>query len=731
MSHPVRIVNPIQRIYLMTTIAVSLPVLASGQAPELSADEPIAYTADNGMLIATGNAVYEDENTRVEADTIEYNRIEDRIDASGNVRVTREGMRLLTERLIYDAKTKHVSAGKFRAGYPPLFIEGESFEGTLDEIDFSKVTVYFREPVANSPKLEVNSGKYVAGESVSGKGLRLNAIGGFKLPLPGFDYAFGSATADVDARIGFRNSLGAFVRTRWLYPYSQSLAVGGNVDVFSRRGMLVGPAANWTLQDETLNVFVDSGWIHDHDSDARGEDLLGNRIEQSRGFVRFGMDSNRDGTSQLKVRGNYISDSEMYRDFRRNEYFDQFQPDHFVDYTWQRENLLINAFARTQINDYYGMIERLPELSLEWLPAQLGESGLYLQATAGFSRYRRVDISNLALPVVLPDGPLGLVNNRDPYGSSSVEQISSPFHNRLDSAITLTRPLTGPFGSQIVLRAGGRWTQYRRSQSDTLPSLTEDRWVGELGFDIERAYVRTFAIDRLDWNISRIRHVSRFNLQYRWHPGGDDAAAAIPDYDDFVYNARRPVLDLADIRHTDAMREWNVARLGWENTLLAANKDDNYRDYLSLGLYQDILFSADPGQDEWDALYAEIDYKPFNWLAFQWRQKVLTEQEETEAAFLRTVLHSADLWSLAIQAEYLNGGIEQYQAEGNYRLSENLGLIAYLHYDAENSTFTRQQYGFSRRFGNVWQLEMYVALNDENEREDDFSIGMRVTWLSF
>jgi hypothetical protein len=179
------------------------------------------------------------------------------------------------------------------------------------------------------------------------------------------------------------------------------------------------------------------------------------------------------------------------------------------------------------------------------------------------------------------------------------------------------------------------------------------------------------------------------------------------------------------------LREWNVARLGWENTLLAAGEDLAYRDYLSLDLYQDILFSADPGSDEWDALYAEIDYKPFSWLDLQWRQKIATEQEETEAAFLRAVMHSADLWSITLQAEYLSGGIEQYEMAANYRLSENLGLIGYWHYDAELSTLTRQQYGFSRRFGNVWQLEMYVAFNNENDREDDFSVGMRVRWLSF
>jgi len=126
-----------------------------------------------------------------------------------------------------------------------------------------------------------------------------------------------------------------------------------------------------------------------------------------------------------------------------------------------------------------------------------------------------------------------------------------------------------------------------------------------------------------------------------------------------------------------------------------------------------------------------VDYEPFPWLDLQWRQKLRTENKDTEAAYLRAILHSADLWSLSLQAEYLRGGIEQYELQADYRLSENLGLIGYWHYDADLDTITRQQYGFTRRFGNVWQMEMYVAFNNENEREDDFSIGMRVLWLSF
>ncbi|MFO7725693.1 MAG: hypothetical protein R6V45_09105, partial [Oceanipulchritudo sp.] len=92
---------------------------APGQAPELSAEQPIAYSEETGLLIASENAVYRDENTTVEADEIRYNRNDEQIEARGNVRVTRVGLRLLARELTYNTAARSFSATGFRVGYPP------------------------------------------------------------------------------------------------------------------------------------------------------------------------------------------------------------------------------------------------------------------------------------------------------------------------------------------------------------------------------------------------------------------------------------------------------------------------------------------------------------------------------------------------------------------------------------------------------------------------------------
>ncbi len=725
--------RPILPLLLAALWAGALPHgRAAGGEPELSADRPITYSAETGFLIAAGNAVYVDENTVVEADEIRYDRANGRIEASGNVRVTRAGLRLLARHVSYDARTRTLTATAFRAGYPPLFIEGETFSGTLDQLDFSRVSLYLREPVAEAPRLSVREGRWLVGQSVRGSGLRLKALGDFGLPLPSTTFRFGQPGIDVDARLGFRNNLGAYFQSFWLYPLGPEWSAGGNLDAYSKRGALLGPALRWRDPEGRVHAFLNTAWIHDHDSGARGEDLRGVRIGPDRGFAEGGFSArNAAATLQLQGRAAYLSDSEVLRDFRRDWYFQQFQPDAFADFTWQNGPFLLNVFARGRVNNSYGLVERLPEISAEWLPSELGRTGLFLQAGAAATRYRLQELVPGTLSVVFPDLPLGLPPLPVQGGALPAALQAAPFHHRLDGAVTLTRPWHGPAGIELVLRAGGRATAYHRERLGAQPSRSGERWVGELGLDLSHTLARTWIVDQPRWDLERLRHQSRLLLQYRWHPGADGGPDFLPAFDRLAYQSRPPVLDLADLRHLDGLQNWNLARFGWEHRLLAAAKDAPYREFLAFNLYQDLRFETEPGAAAWDALYLSTELVPFPWLRLQWTCKFRPEQQDTEATFLRIGLRSADLWSLDLRAEYLQGAIHQYVLDGRYRVSEHLGLLASWHYDARRDDWTEQRYGFTRRFGNAWQLECYVSLSENNDRDSRFSTGLRLRWLSF
>lgn len=718
----------IRTLSLLSMVYPVVPV--SAQAPELSADEPIAYSEDTGMLIATGNAVYTDEDTTVEADEILYNRDSNQIQASGNVRVTRKGVRLLANSVNYDAANKTFSADQFRAGYPPAFISGQSFSGSLEEIDFNDINLYFRDPVPGSARVSVGHATYVSEQYLRAEGVGFSSFGDFTVPLPGFTYVFGTPSMDLDVSAGYQDNLGAYLQTEWLYPFYQSLAMGANFDLYSRRGVLIGPVLEYRSPDRRVRAFLNSGWIQDGSRRERGTDILGLPIDEDRGFANFGIQLRNEGSLQLQARGTYLSDSEILRDFRPGSYFDLYHPDTFADFTWQQSNFLLNVFARTQINDFYQMVERLPEVRAEWLPSEIAQTGFYIQAAATATRYRMQEIVPSTGTVAFPPNPLGLPSFSGLTGPLPGDMVSTEVYQRLDGNATLTRPFHGPAGIDLVLRGGVRWTYY--DSDNRFPSGTgsDERLMGELGFDLSQTLARTYRVDLPRLDIEKLYHQSRVSLKYRWHPGAEDSPNA-PPFDLYSYHANPASIDLADLWHLDGLRDWSVARFGWEHEFMMAGSEGTYRDFLLLNIYQDLLLSEDRGEDEWEALYAQVNFTPASWFRLSFAQKFRTEGLRSEAAFMRATLRSSDLWSVSLQAEYLKRAIEQYRIDGWYRLSETVGIFGNWQYDAFLKTWSLQRYGISKRFANTWQVELYLTLTDADDRKGDYGVGVRVNWLSF
>lgn len=736
----VRNVKLIRFFLPFSLLLTALPALAQGQEPELSADEPIAFASEKGLLVATGNAVFRDRNTLVEAEEIRYHRPTGRVEAEGNVRVTREGLRVLSERLEYDTASRRIESGPFRAGYPPLFLEGDSFSGTLEELDFSKVTVHFREPSPDAPSLSIEEGKWVVDDSISGSGLKFNLIGGFGLPLPGLNVATEGTEATIDGSLGYREQLGAYARGSLLYPFRPGLSAGGNLHLYSRRGVLLGPrlAAEGGDGSTRWELDLDGGWIADEgDAGELGEDILGDPVGDERGYLHAeGRLSDIGAQSGWQVRAatGIRSDSEVLRDFRPDLYRDFYQPDSFIDTSIQNGRFLLSTLARWQLNEDSTIVERLPDLSLQWLPGSLGQTNWNWQASIDVVRYRLQE-ADFPVSIPFPDGPLGLASASMPSpfipAGASGDLLDSPVYDRLGGHITLTRGFALPYGLRLELRAGGLWREYRREAGRGRPAFDEETLIGELGADLSQTLVRTYRLEKAPFGLETVRHVSRFGLQYRWHPREEEEGTEEPLPGFRPYLPQAPVLDLAALDDLDRLPEWSVLRLAWEHRLRGAFADGERRDLLRLRLLQDIRLDAPSGSDEWEAAYVEARLTPLPFIDLLWRQKIRTEDGETENNLVGVSLYSSDLWSVELLATYLQNAIETYQLRSRYRLNENYGLSGYWEYDARLKAWTEQRYGLTRRFGNSWRLETYVAFTDEDRREAEFSVGLRVTLLSF
>ncbi|MCC5835355.1 MAG: hypothetical protein JJU20_11530 [Opitutales bacterium] len=693
--------------------------------PELSADEPISYSADEGLLTALGNAVYEDERVRVEADRIDYNRRLNQVQAKGNVRVTRQGFRLVTHSMTYDAGKRHMVTGPYRAAYPPIYIEGDGFEGNPDQIDFSGSRIYYREPLPGSPSVAALSATWLPGNSISGEGIQFSPFRGLQVPLPSLDYEFGAPTLSATGELGFKSSVGAFARGEFLYPVDPHWGVGANIGLYSRRGLMIGPTLAFHRRegDRHTDLFLRSGYISDQGGEGRlGEDRRGQAIDKDRGLIEWGL-QHRQESFDLTAKGTYISDSEIMRDFHSRDYYRDTEPDHFLEARYHWNHWILTAFYRQSLNTAYNLTERLPELRIDRLPREIGQTGIYQDIALGYGRYRKVRIDDGFTPISLPSMPWSLQDqDLDPDG----------WWDRVDGWYHVERPMRIAGTLDFTPLATARWTHYASSwPQQTRSSESIDRVMGEVGFDLSMQGEAFFEYSNRIWRIDGVRHLSRPLIQYRYLPGGSYAANRIPALDTFTYSPLKPTLDLTQLRHVDQLDDLNLMRFGWENRIQTRDRDGLPRDLAEFHLYQDLVFSRAPGEPSWDAFYLEGRLFPARWMDLGFEQKYRPESQQLEASRLLLSLYSGDAWRARVTADYLRGSIKLYGLDLDYQLTPEYLLGASIRYNARTESFTRQRYAIRRSFGRVWELEVYFSLHSGDIRESRTSFGLGIHLLNF
>ncbi len=711
-------------LLLLALLAVS----AHASQPELSADEPIAFDAREQTLTARGNARLVDRDTVFEADEIIFHRRDDRVVATGNVRVSQPGFRLITNRLVYDTATRRFEVERFRAGYPPLFVEGDAFEGTREEIDFSRGTLYLNEPEPQSLRVAAESGRIEPGDRfrVSGPSLRVGRVPA--IPLPSFQRSVeGAAPLDFRGEIGYRQNLGAFGRSAIVAPVGEKWGAGANFDLYSNRGVLFGPILRYQTEGEggdSLFAELSTGFIRDESAAKRGTDFLGAPVPRDRAFADAAV-RQRSGPWRTTARATAMRDSETHRDFRPDRYDEAQQPDSFLETLYLADNWVASLFARANFNRYHPMVERLPELRFDYLPTPVGETGFLQTAELHFLNYRRQSLeAAFAPPVFAPFLDFGI----PPEGGIGI--VSDSAVTRLGGAWRIEHPLALARWLHLRPLAGARFTFFDAGRGPR-EGRGAHYWRGELGFDLTAQAHAEWDVQSRTWGIEGIRHIVRPVLRYRWQPVDGDPTTALPGYDAAPFLPTLPTIDLMDDRALDSAEERHVLRFGLENLLQTRGEAGAARSLARLNLYQDLVLSNPAGTPDWEATYLQFETTPARWLHLEVAQRFRTESPRLDETRFLAHLRSAERWRLTLSADYLNGFISQYAVDGYYQLNPRFGLLAGARYDERLDRMTRHYYGIRQRLGRSWEIEYSVIFNEGTTREDDFQVGLRVFLHTF
>ena len=695
----------------------------SGALPELSSIEPLEYDEESQRLVARGDARLDFENTRIRADRITYYQNFFLADASGNVAISRDGGRLIADRLSFESQENIFSVGILRTGQWPYYVSGISAGGKIENTEIQSASLYYGNPSPYSLSISSDEVRYVNEEdgeyvSMDGATFRIGRIPFFY--LPGYQHYLSDAAYLLDINAGSDSELGYYLQTTSLFPVTSWLRTGANLDYYSKRGLLAGPTAQYVYNSSSQSIVgaLSTGAINDKGSQAeRNVDALNRQIDPKRYFTEWRHKHHIGERLTATASASHWSDSDLTRDFRDDIFYENQLPDNFAELSYAGDNWIVSAFGRFRPNNFQLVQERTPEIRFDLLPIPVPNTGAYHRATASYVQLNE---------------DLG---RNSPGNTIEGKSNRSDLTYRIEQPIQLTNWLT------LTPLAGARLTQYENQQIDSLapffsvPLTTTldssfSREIYELGFDLEaRAYANYPTFNKA-WGIDGLRHLVRPTLRYRCYSDPDDVNQ-IAAIDRQVLDLKRPLLDLSDLRNVDQIAKTHLIRLGVENLFQTRSKDYGSRTLAALNFYQDIIFEKNlrydgDKEDSFNATWAELVLNPAPWLKFDLASRFKTESFTLEELRTGTTIKSGEIWQLGLSTYLLNKRIDQYRLDHIYLINERLSLLTDVNFDANSGKLTRVRVGLRTRIGSTWELVYSITSREDARRESDLSFDIQL-----
>ena len=95
------------------------------------------------------------------------------------------------------------------------------------------------------------------------------------------------------------------------------------------------------------------------------------------------------GKDNVLLRGEYLSDIDLREDFFEKEHRGSVVPENYLSYTHREDGFSINGLVLGRLNDFYSTVNRMPELSLDIMPQQMGNTRLFYQGRTAVAALER------------------------------------------------------------------------------------------------------------------------------------------------------------------------------------------------------------------------------------------------------------------------------------------------------------------------------------------------------
>ena len=706
-------------MFLLALCAWAIPgAVWAQQLPELEIEALterswLEYDLQTGYGIGTNGWILRYADTVLTADRVSFNHESTEVMADGQVRIQHAAQIWVGEHIRYNFKTREMEAEQFRTGKAPVFAFGHGLQGEpavrgglhqTNQLYVATNAFVTTDDVAEpAVKVQAKHLRIIPGDKVMAYHAVLFVEGVPVFYFPYYERNLGPHANNFNFVPGYRSYFGPFLMSSYNFYMGDSLDGNVHVDYRQKQGFGEGPNLNYHLRrwgDGTLRYY----YLYDQDPSAGGGNST---IPHDRQRVDFSYQTTAATNLTIKSRVRWQSDTNIVREFFEWEYFENPQPNTYVEVDKFWQNFDLNTYVEPRLNNFLETIERLPEVRLTGQRQQLWETPVYYESDNSAGYYQRL----------FPE-------------TNSLRQPLNYEAARVDTYQKLLLPQTFFGWLNLTPRVGGRYTYYSAATGPGATTGEVNRWVFDTGAEtsVKASRVWPGAENKL-FQVDGLRHIVEPSINYAYVPTPNAYGTnVIPQFDYQLPSLRLLPITFPDYNSIDSIQSENVFRFGLDNKL-QTKRQGQVVDLVHWNVYTDWNLRPITNQTTFSDLYSDFVVRPRSWLTLEsltryelngglWRMSLTTVTLQPIEALSWTFGQFYVRPDLSGSPTALGPGNNLFLSTIYYRLNQNWGLRASHRFSAVDGTMQEQDYTIYRDMRSWTAALTFRVLNNVNGQQD-------------
>ena len=665
----------------------------------LESDNDVYFDEKLLKLVASGNARLENGSLLLTADRIEFDQNRSLASANGKVILTDGDFRILAKDLEISLQTGDFNASEIKTMLYPVALKAKKIERENFIIHGIDSSLYFLEEEPNEPNLNFQTIKFNQKENtLEASGVVVKVGNKWVGRLPSFSGKTKHSPWKYKVRAGNQNNLGWFLGIGGKWQLNPTVEFDMETTAYSKRGWLFSPGFSWSSKAEENILFgnLDSGWINDQGKNL-GTDQNGQKLPNNRAYIRAYNYAEYQENLRFAGQFEYDKDSEIYRDYQRDLFYQNQWNDSYGEISYQQKNWTLSTMARWQANEHQSVVEQLPTIRFDLHPTPWLDSHLYHSFAFEFSSLR----------------------SKDNFGNLIEES------KKFDFGYEVTRPISLPLGITYSPQLAYRSQDYSISGPDAKRS-----WA-EIGNELRYTLFADYNWDNSVWQIDQIRHVMGFSITHRKiNRLSEKRENLIPVIDDPFLDMNLRSIDLMNQIQADNLKPYEVLRLGWEHEVIT-KQDKGTRSLASLALYHDLYYKLKEPSTESREFFSDLTINPAHWISVRGQSKFDVKDGRNIRNSISTLINDGIFNQIEIgYFKYLSSS-DQWRLNTSHRIDDSKFLAGTIAYNSNTEQIPFWQSSIEYKTSPFWTWIFSVSGRGGTNKENDTEISLSTRIFAF